>query len=173
MSSDILAAMLALIGVIIGAFLTFLTQYLLHRQQERTELRKQAFDVKNEQCLALWKVLSDTYQYLFFSGRYSEDKVDLRGLGEHIKELNVAVIKAEPFISHQSFLQLMEVRDAINCFFVELETQRAPTVWNEEVRRSWEEHMAFINKLEEPMNKAREVLRQEMQLARLDIFAER
>jgi len=160
MSSEMTSATLALFGVVVGALLTFLAQFLLHRQQERSEVRKKAIDLKNEQCLALWETLADTYHYLFFPGHYSENKVDLGRLGEHIKCLNVAIIKAEPFISHQNFLQLMEVRGAISAFFTERETGKG---------HSGAEHMAFICGFEAPINKARDVLREELQLVSLGI----
>lgn len=162
MGSDVLSAVFTLFGVVVGGFLTFLAQYIIYRQQEKSEMRKKAIDLKHKQCLALWAKLSDTYRYLFFSGRYSPDKIELDKLGEHIKQLNVAIIKAEPFISRQSFLRLMQVRDAVNLFFGGLET--------DSVSRSYEEHMNFITNLEEPMRKARDVLREELQLANLDIF---
>ncbi|NOZ27816.1 MAG: hypothetical protein GXP39_07160 [Chloroflexi bacterium] len=156
-----MSAIFPLLGVVIGGLLAFLTQYLLHRQQERTEIRKKAIDVKNQQCLALWKTLSDTYQYLFFSGGYSADKVDVEGLGRHIRMLNVAIIRAEPFLSRRSFLRLMEVRNAVNEFFGELESAKLA---------SYEEYVAFIAKLEGPMGRARDVLREELQLAELGLL---
>ena len=67
----------------------------------------------------------------------------------------------------------MEIRDAVNHFFGELEFQRVPTEWNDELQGSYEAHMAFIVKLEEPMNKARDVLREELQLSKLGMFVQK
>ena len=174
MSSDIQVVMLALLGVVIGGILTFLTQYFLYRQQEKSEIRKKAIDLKNEQCLSLWKTLSNVYAYLYFSGNYSVDKIDFDGIGEHIKKMNLAIIKAEPFIRHEGFLVLMEVRDVINEFFTKREFivshLRKENLSSEVELRFYKDHMAFIEKLEEPMNRARDVLRGELQLTGLGIF---
>jgi hypothetical protein len=162
MNNGFVSAILPIIGVVIGAFLTFLAQYLLHMRQEKTELLKNAISVKNEQCLALWVVVSEVYKYLFYSGQYSEEKIDLKGLGSHIKELNMAIIKVEPFISKRSYIQLMNVRDALNQFVGDLE-EAGPL--------SFTEYGNFIARLEEPMDKARDVLREELQLTKLGIIS--
>jgi hypothetical protein len=52
--------------------------------------------------------------------------------------LNIAVIRVEPYISHESFLQLIEVRDSLNQFYIGWE--RSPS--------SYEEYMVFIKDLE-------------------------
>ncbi len=160
MNNSILPMMIPLLGVVVGALLAFFTQYLLRRQQDISDIRKKAIDVKTQQCLAVWNALSDTYRYLFFSGCYSASKIDIGGLGEHLKGLNITIIKAEPFVNHQNFLRLMEVRDTLNQFFIDLESS---------VPYSYEEHMAFVVKMEGPMGKARDVLREELQLVDLGI----
>lgn len=161
MNNDILLGMLALLGVVMGAFLSFFSQYLLYRHQEKSDIRKKALEIKNSQCLGFWEAFSDMYQYLFFSGLYSENKIDLVELDKHIKRLNAAIIKAEPFISHQGYLQLIEVRDTLN---------KLLTVRDLGASLSGEEYVAFIMELEKPMNTARDVLRDELKLDELGIL---
>jgi len=159
MEKNTLSAVLPIIGVVIGALLTFSAQFILSSRQQESEIRKKAVDLKNEQCVALWGDFADTYQYLFFSGGYLKDKIDIKGLGQHIKKLNVAIIRVEPFITHNGFLDLMKVRDTLNQYYLE---------W-EKGFPSYDEYMIFINKLEEPMNKARDVLRRELRLVDLGV----
>lgn len=87
----------------------------------------------------------------------------VEGLGEHIKALNVAIIKASHSSATKVFCSCMEVRNAVNLFFGELELEAADLC-------SYEEYMAFIAKLEEPMNRARDVLREELQLTELGVL---
>jgi|GEM_PF-5875726 len=148
------SAVLPIIGVVIGALLTFTTQFVLSSKQQESEIRKKAIDLKNEQCVALWRDFADTYQYLFFTGNYSQDKIDIKGLGQQIKKLNVAIIRVEPFISRDGFLDLMKVRDTLNQYYLR---------W-EKGFPSYDEYMAFIIKLDEPMSQARDVLRRELRL---------
>jgi len=96
-----------------------------------------------------------------FSGLYSENKIDLVELDKHIKRLNAAIIKAEPFISHQGYLQLIKVRDTLN---------KLLTVRDLGASLSGEEYVAFIMELEKPMNTARDVLRDELKLDELGIL---
>lgn len=156
---DNFAAILALFGVIIGVGLTFLSQLLLLKYQEKSELRKNAIALKNKECLTLWRTFSDVYHYIYFSGSYSEDKIDVTGLGKHIKKINTTIIGVEPFISEQNFKVLLGVKDSINEFFGELEAGEG---------LSYNEMMVNIIKLENPMNAARDILRDELKLITLE-----
>lgn len=160
MSSD--SSIYTLLGVVIGAILTFLSQHILYQQQEKSEIRKRAIDLKNTQCLILWNVLSDTYQYLYFEGNYSKDKMDLGEFRKHIKKLNVAIIQVELFISHERYLRLLEVRDALSNFIGKQEVVNTSL--------SYEEHMRLISELEKLMDTVRDILRKELQLAGLGVL---
>ena len=113
-------------------------QYYLSVKKEKEELRKKAIDLKNQHCVTLWNKFADTYKYLYYSGSYSPKKIDLDGLSLHIKALNVHIIRAEPFITHPAFLELMNARDFLDGFFVSQERGLA---------MSHKEYMEFINKL--------------------------
>jgi len=153
-----LTAILALVGVFIGAVLGFISQSILYRQQEKSELRKNAINLKNEECLKLWKAFSEVYQYIYFSGSYSQNKIDAKGLGEHIKRINMAIIQVEPFISQQNFEQLLLVRDSINGLFIKIEGGNG---------LPYKEIILEILEIEKPMNSARDVLREELGLTSL------
>lgn len=170
MSSD--SSVYTLLGVVIGAVLTFLSQHLLYRQQEMSEMRKKAIDLKNSKCLALWEALSDIYQYLYYTGGYFDHKIDLHNLSEHVKKLNVAIIKAEIFISHNGYIQLIEVRDALNGFIFEIEKSNLFSEKDSINPSFHEKHKFLIYKLEELMNIARDNLRKELQLDRLGVLSE-
>jgi hypothetical protein len=177
MEKNNLSTVLPIIGVVIGALLTFSAQFVLSSKQQESEIRKKAIDLKNEQCVALWGDFAATYQYLFFSGNYSQDKIDIKGLGQHIKNLNVSIIRVEPFITHNGFLDLMNVRDTLNRYYLEWEEHEK----KDQLERqgggpfrmapfpSYNEYIDFINKLEEPMHKARDVLRSELRLVNLRV----
>jgi hypothetical protein len=159
MTKNTVSVFLPIIGVVVGALLTFSTQYVLSSRQQESDIRKKTLELKNEQCIALWKNFADTYQYLYFSGSYSEDKIDMKGLGRHIKALSVAIVRTEPFISQNGFRGLMKVRDTLNEYYIE---------W-EKGFPSYNEYIDFISKLEAPMNEARDVLRRELRLVDLGV----
>jgi hypothetical protein len=117
MKKNNLSAFLPIIGVVIGALMTFYAQFVLSSKQQESEIRKKAIDLKNDQCVALWGEFAATYQYLFYSGGYSADKIDFDGLGNHIKKLNIAIIRVMPFVSDDGFLELLNVRDTLNQWY--------------------------------------------------------
>ena len=160
MIKEVQATLLSLISVVVGVVLTFFSQFFLGFQVEKNMRINKAITIKNEQCTDMWEEFANIYQYLYYSGKYSIEKIDVEGLGQHLKELNVAVIRAEPYISRESFLKLIKVRDILNQFYIEW--VRNPL--------SYEAYSAFISDLEEPMNVARDVLRKEISLSELKIF---